>query len=123
MKRGCVLMNLLQILSAVLCVIGISLGQLLFKWVGLQIQIEANWFSWRVIIPVALAAIIYGTATLIWINLLRQVELNKAYVFMALSFVLVPFASYFIFREPITIYYLMGLLFIVLGITIAIRLG
>lgn len=114
-------MSFFQILSAVLCVVAISIGQILFKWAGLQIQTEVSWFSWRVMLPVGIAAIIYGTTTLVWINLLRNVALNKAYIFMALSFVLVPLASNIIFRESVTSFYLIGTLFIVIGIAFAIQ--
>ncbi|MCL6479982.1 MAG: EamA family transporter [Peptococcaceae bacterium] len=115
-------MNLIQTLSAVLCVTAISAGQLLFKWASLQIQIVGSWISWRVLITVGLAAIIYVLATLLWINLLQQVALNKAYVFMALSFVLVPIASYLIFREPITNGYLIGAILVIIGIMVATQL-
>lgn len=112
-------MNFYQVLSAVLCVLAISVGQILFKWTGLQIQAELNWFSWKVILPVGLAAIIYGGATLLWINLLRQIELNKVYIFMSLTFFLVPMGSFIVFREHITLGYLVGVVIVVIGLIVA----
>ena len=67
------------------------------------------------------AMFIYGVATLLWISLLRYVPLNKAYVFMALSFVLVPIASYFVFREHITVGYWIGVALIVSGVIVAAK--
>lgn len=68
-----------------------------------------------------LALFIYGIATLLWISLLRYVPLNKAYVFMALSFVLVPIASYYIFSEQITVGYWIGVALIVSGVIVAAK--
>jgi len=113
-------MTPLQILWAIACVFIIASGQLLFKKAGMEIQ-AVGWASWRVLTVVGAALFIYGVATLLWISLLRYVPLNKAYVFMALSFVLVPIASFFIFREQVTVGYWAGVALIVAGVIVAAK--
>lgn len=69
------------------------------------------------------ALAIYGIATLLWINLLRFVDLNKAYSFMALCFIIVPIASHYFFHEAITPGYVVGASLVVIGLVIATRFG
>lgn len=116
-------MTFIQTLLALICVVTISAGQLLFKRAGLEIQGAGGWLNWRVFFIVGVAGVIYGLATLLWINLLRDVALNKAYLFMALSFVFVPVASHFIFHEPLTTGFLIGGAIVVVGLFIATRFG
>jgi drug/metabolite transporter (DMT)-like permease len=106
---------------AIACVFIIAAGQLLFKKAGMEIQVVGSWLSWRVLAVVGAALFIYGVATLLWISLLRYVPLNKAYVFMALSFVLVPIASFFIFREQVSVGYWIGVGLIVSGVIVAAK--
>ena len=113
-------MSAMHILWALVTVVVISLGQLLFKFAGIEIQKAQTWLSLRVLFTVAAAGVIYVAATLIWINLLRYVPLNKAYVFAALSFVLVPIASHFLFHEPLTLGHGVGTALVVAGIVTAV---
>jgi len=109
-------MSAIHILWALVTVVVISLGQLLFKVAGIEIQKAQSWLAPRVLLTVAAAGVIYVAATLIWINLLRYVPLNKAYVFVALSFVLVPLASHFLFHESLTVGHWLGTALVVAGI-------
>lgn len=116
-------MTFIQIVYALVCVIAISAGQLLFKRAGMEIEAVGGWVSFKVLLTVAIALSIYGGATLLWINLLRQVDLNKAYLFMALSFVIVPVASHFVFHEAITAGYLAGTTLVAIGLVVATQCG
>ena len=116
-------MTVIQVIWALICVVTISAGQLLFKQAGVEIQEAGGWLTWRVVLIVGAAAVIYGLATLLWINLLRDIALNKAYLFMALSFVIVPVASHFVFHEPLTTGFLIGGALMVAGLFIATRFG
>jgi drug/metabolite transporter (DMT)-like permease len=116
-------MTALQIVWTLACVIIISSGQLLFKKAGLEIQSAGSWTSTRALVMIFFALAIYGVATLLWINLLRFVALNKAYSFMALCFIIVPIASHFAFRETITPGYAAGTALIILGLLVATRFG
>lgn len=116
-------MSSIQIAWALACVFIISSGQLLFKKAGIEIQAAGTWYSTRALVMLFCALAIYGIATLLWINLLRYVSLNKAYLFMALCFILVPIASHFFFREAITRGYVVGAALIISGLIVATRFG
>ncbi|WP_250507449.1 4-amino-4-deoxy-L-arabinose-phospho-UDP flippase [Caballeronia sp. GAFFF3] len=116
-------MTFLQILYAISCAFIISGGQILFKKAGLEIQSAGSWHSPRALTMIFFALAIYGVATLLWINLLRFVDLNKAYSFMALCFIIVPIASHFFFRDVITPGYVVGTSLVVVGLIVATRFG
>lgn len=116
-------MTPLQVIWALACAFIIAAGQLLFKKAGMEIQQAGTWNSTRALLIVFFALVIYGVATLLWINLLRFVSLNRAYTFMALCFIIVPIASHFAFRETITPGYAIGTLLVVLGLIVTTRFG
>lgn len=62
------------------------------------------------------ALILYGFATLLWVYLLQQIPLSKAYPFVALGFVLVPLAGQFLFGEIVPRIYWLGVMLILVGI-------
>jgi drug/metabolite transporter (DMT)-like permease len=116
-------MTILHTLWAIACVLAIATGQILFKFLGVEIQAGSSLFSAKVIIMALIAFSIYGGATILWIYLLRFVPLNKAYLFMSLSFVFVPLAGHFFLAEKITLGAIIGAIQIILGIFIASRFG
>ncbi len=111
-------MNTVQLTLAIGCVVAIAVGQVLFKRLGLEIEATGTWLQPRAILILGVALAIYGGATLLWIHLLRSVELSRAYPFMALSFVLVPIMSWWLFSEQLSASYLVGTLLIVGGIVV-----
>lgn len=116
-------MTLPQSLAVLFCVALISLGQVLFKHVGLLLTSSPNGLNMRILLTTAGAFAIYGLATLIWIYLLRTIPLSKAYPYMALSFVLVPLAAALLFSETINAPYVAGMVLIVAGIIVISRSG
>jgi len=62
------------------------------------------------------AVVLYGLGTLLWIFLLQQVSLSRAYPFVALGFVIVPLAGQFLFSEYVPKMYWLGVLLIICGI-------
>lgn len=106
-----------------ICVLGISVGQVLFKKISLLIHSSASILTSRVLFFSVIAAALYGGATILWIWALRGVELSRAYLFMALCFVFVPAMSWYFFGEQIRLGYLLGTLLIILGIFVAVRFG
>ena len=67
-----------------LCVLGISLGQMLFKRAALSITNAAHWQDWMLNGWLMLALLLYGITTLTWVWVLREVPLRLAYPFMGL---------------------------------------
>ncbi|MCT7527179.1 EamA family transporter [Aliarcobacter cryaerophilus] len=109
-------MSFFQIFLTVSCVLAISIGQLLFKKVSININQSDRLFSFEVLGTFSLAIFIYGLATLFWIYILKSIPLNQAYSFMALSFVFVSMGSYWFFNEKITLNIIIGLVLIILGL-------
>ncbi len=65
-----------------------------------------------------LALVIYGIATLLWVAVLQQVPLSRAYPFNALSFILVPVAGIVLLGEAATPRLFVGLALVVVGLVV-----
>ncbi|MFZ5561649.1 MAG: EamA family transporter [Pseudomonadota bacterium] len=105
-------------LLAVGCVIGIATGQLLFKACANAMTAAGGALTPRALVLLVIALGLYGTLTLAWVWLLKHAELGKIYPIMALSFVLIPLASHFLFGEEFTPRYFAGIGLIMLGIAV-----
>ncbi|EIF7173487.1 EamA family transporter, partial [Salmonella enterica] len=106
---------------AILCVIGIAAGQILFKLSARSLANSGSFFSYETL-PILLSAFaLYGVTTIAWIWVLQKIELSKAYPCMALAFVMVPIGSWLFLNEKISIQYYVGIAFIIFGIVIATR--
>ena len=101
-------------------------GQVLFKKVSLMIP---SLDSWRAIITLGsnvwflLAIGLYMLATFLWIDILRELPLSRAYPFIAIGFVLVPLAGHLFFSEPLNVRYFAGVALIVTGIYLTAMAG
>lgn len=106
---------------AVLCVIGLALGQILFKLSANSLAETGSFFAAKTASILLIAMTLYGVTTLAWVWLLQKSELGQVYPFMALAFILVPMGSYFIFGEKFQLQYFLGVALIIIGILITIR--
>lgn len=67
--------------------------------------------------PVFIVALaVYGAATLLWVAVLQQVPLSRAYAFTALTFVIVPVAAIFLFGETATPRFAIGVVLVIAGL-------
>jgi len=113
-----------KILALVLFALALAGGQILFKAAAQSIKGPIS-FDAQSLFQLAfnpfflLGLAIYTFAALYWVLLLRQVELSKAYLIVALALVLVPLAGTFLFREPFTARLLIGLVIILFGLAVA----
>ena len=106
-----------------ICVATIAVGQLIFKHVSLrlagaslsEIHNHPDALAW-----LAFAVALYGVTTVLWVMALRDLPLSRAYVFVALGFIIVPLGARFFFGEPLSLNYLLGALMIVIGIVITV---
>ncbi len=104
-------------------------GQLVIKWQvskagALPVGIVAQaGFLLRVLVnPWVLSGLIAALiAALSWMAALTKFDLGFAYPFMSLSFVLVLVLSVLFFREPMTVYKVIGMALIVLGLFVSSR--
>jgi drug/metabolite transporter (DMT)-like permease len=102
--------------KALICVLVIASGQVLFKVASGLIDPRDPLANPKGLGVLFFALAIYGAATLLWIAILRQAPLSRIYPFMALSFVVVPLASFFFLKEQISLSYWGGVALIVAGI-------
>tara|TARA_R110001606_G_scaffold134137_2_gene270381 strand:- start:29 stop:388 length:360 start_codon:yes stop_codon:yes gene_type:complete len=96
----------------------IAIGQVLFKMTSVRLTAQTGTPFYTVAFnPIFLLALtIYGSATLLWIYVLKVVPLSYAYSFMALTFVLVPLMAAFFLKEPLTVKYAIGACLIIAGL-------
>ncbi len=117
-------MTVPNLILVILCVIGISAGQILFKLASVSIPTSFEfdkWFAFACNKYFISALVIYGAATILWILALKRVELNIAYPFMALAFVIVPIAGYLFLGESIGSKTFFGAALIIVGLIISVR--
>ena len=104
-----------------LCVVGLSVGQVLFKKSANILKTLDS--PWKIIfeIPFLGALTVYGVTTLIWVWALQHVPLSRAYMIMALAFVIVPVLGHYFFDETINMRFAFGVLLIISGVLLSIR--
>jgi drug/metabolite transporter (DMT)-like permease len=102
----------------ILCVLGISLGQMLFKKAAQSIPDAATWQHWVLNGWLIAALALYGSTTLLWIWVLRHAPLHLAYPFMGLAFVVVPCLGWMFLGESIRLSTIVGGALILAGITV-----
>lgn len=111
---------LVQII-AFLCVLGIAVGQILFKLSANSLDQTGSYFAPRTAVILIMALALYGISTLAWIWVLQKVELGRVYPLMALAFVLVPLGSHFILGERFQSQYFVGIALIMIGIIVTVK--
>lgn len=109
----------LQILNLMFVAASLAAGQILFKSVANTIYVgdgSAGFLralvSWQFFAAITL----YGVSTLLWVHALMSIPLSQAYPFMALGFVLVPLAAYFVYGEQLDATYWMGVAALLVGL-------
>ncbi len=101
--------------------IGVGGGQILLKLAAARIAPGSS--LWVIMTePVLLAAVaLYGALGVIWLLILKQIPLNTAYPFVALSFVVTPLLAWHLLGErPVGAYFL-GIGLICIGVAITQR--
>ncbi len=101
------------------CVLAISAGQILFKLAARAATGDAG-FPWDLLNGYLLVAIVvYGSATLLWVWLLKTLPLNVVYPFVGLAFVIVPLLAAWLLAEPLDWRHLAGGALIAAGVAVA----
>lgn len=106
---------------ALLCVVGIAAGQILFKLSAIALRKHDTFFHQETITILFAAFALYGITTIAWVWVLQKIDLGKAYPLMALAFVIVPIGSYFFLGERFQSQYFVGVALISIGIIVAVR--
>lgn len=106
-------------LLTLLCVVCISIGQLLFKKAALALPPEPLVLDWLLNGWLIASLALYGLTTLGWVWILRYVPLNLAYPFMGLAFLVVPILAWLLLGESLQWRTLVGGMLIIAGVAIA----
>lgn len=106
---------------AVVCVVGIAIGQILFKLTANALAETGSIFAPKTLTVLLCALALYGLTTLLWIWVLQRGNLSRIYPIMALSFVLVPILSHFLLGEKFNTQYFVGVGLLLCGIVLTIK--
>lgn len=101
---------------ALVCVMGIAAGQIMFKFSAIAINQAGTFFAPRPLLLFGCTVALYGLTSIGWVLILRDAELGKIYPVMALAFVLVPLVSHWIFGETYSTGYFLGSFLIAAGL-------
>jgi drug/metabolite transporter (DMT)-like permease len=107
---------------AVLCsyAAGMAAGQILFKLASLRLPADGSLVeraysllqNWLFLAALAL----YLALSVLWVWILSFTPLSRAYLFVALSFALVPVLAGIVFSEPISLRLAIGMALILCGL-------
>jgi drug/metabolite transporter (DMT)-like permease len=112
-------MNAHNFLLTIVCVIGIAIGQILFKQAARSLVPSDGIIAMLTNAWLLIALLLYGGATLLWIYVLRSTPLALAYPLFALAFVIVPVLSAVFLGEPLRLSYFVGGALIIAGVSIS----
>ena len=109
------------VLTAMLCALAGSLGQLLFKTGSSSVGISlSSWLTnWRVLAGFFL----YGISAVGFIAALKHGKLSLLYPVIATSYIWVTLLSVWFLGEKINIYHWFGIALILSGVAIIVRGG
>lgn len=99
-------------------------GQVAFKFAANDIRsrVEASLGIWALLsAPLFAALILYAIATALWVWILTDTPLSRAYPFALLGAVLVPVASVLLFGERLNWTYPIGLAMVCAGVYLCVR--
>jgi len=108
-------------IAAVLCVVGLAIGQVLFKVSSVALATDGTLFTVRALTALLSAMVLYAVTSIAWVWVLQKIELGRIYPVMAFAFILVPIGSHLVFGEKFSTQYFIGVSLIMVGIIIACR--
>jgi drug/metabolite transporter (DMT)-like permease len=105
-------------ITAFLCVLGLSVGQILFKLSAISLNEGKSLLAPRVYVFFIAAMCLYGVTSLAWVWILQKVQLARVYPVMSFAFILVPIGSHWIFDDNLNAQYLVGVIILITGIIV-----
>jgi len=107
--------------AAIVCVIGMSLGQVLFKVSAVSLNESGSIFAPRTFLILSGTFVVYVLVSVGWVWVLRKAQLGEVFPFYSLAYILVPLASYHLFDERFSNGYLLGVALIIGGLLLCGR--
>lgn len=116
-------MSLQQVLLLVATVSLMSIGQILFKLAANDLS-GVNFSTISSLVKIftpwlMVALVCYALSTATWVGVLRITPLSRAYPFIALAFVIVPFLSSMFIGEKLRWNVLAGAVLILIGVFVS----
>lgn len=97
-----------------------AFGQILFKIAALRVGATGSLGERLTALAhngyFAVSVVLYAALTVVWVWILTFTPLSRAYVFVALSFIMTPFFAAALFGEPISMRLVVGIGLIVGGL-------
>jgi drug/metabolite transporter (DMT)-like permease len=114
-------MSLTQLSFILLTVIALSAGQILFKMAASSFEFSvAGLINGLLNIKLIIALVVYFSATIMWLLVLKATPLRLAYPFFGLAFFLVPILAHFVLGETINWSTFAGGALIALGVFVSV---
>jgi drug/metabolite transporter (DMT)-like permease len=110
--------NTFRFTAALLIVLMISIGQILFKVAAERLRAADGQLASHVLSVIALSLVLYGIATLGWIWVLQSYPLSRIYPLMALSFIFVPVGGMVLFDERLSFSFFAGTGLLLAGLSL-----
>jgi multidrug transporter EmrE-like cation transporter len=112
---------MINVAGLALITLTLSIGQVLFKKVGLSVQgvpvLDGLLIAARQ--PALYVGLtLYGGATLLWIWILSRVPLSQAYPWVAAGTAIVPFLGWYLYGERLSPVFWVGVALIMAGIVV-----
>lgn len=115
-------MTFVQYLLACLFGIALAAGQILFKVAADQHTPDGETLPFIQIIfslPLIAACIIYALTIILYVFLLQQIPLSRAYLFSMAGSAIVPLFAIVIFKEEFSVKYIIGVLLVISGVAVS----
>lgn len=111
----------IQLLLILTVVAALSVGQVLFKLAADAISFDQGVSLVVLIQPkLIIALLVYASATILWLLVLRITPLRLAYPFVGLAFIFVPLLAHFLLDESIGANTFLGGSLILAGIWVSV---
>lgn len=119
-------MSAIQITLLLAYAVGMSLGQFLFKLAAVSLSpykgaaptIGERLFQLGLNPYFVAAILMYAGLSVLWVWILTFTPLSRAYPFVALTIIITPLVSHFLFVEPLGVKFFIGLSFVAVGLVL-----
>jgi len=115
-------MTLIQYILATIFSLSLVVGQILFKIAADQKTAEGEIYSIFQIIfslPMISACVLYGLTIILYVHLLQQIPLSRAYLFSIAGSAVIPIIAVLVFKEDFNLRYLIGMILVIAGLTVS----
>lgn len=113
-------MKPLLLVASLIFAVSLGVGQLFFKLAAedIKLRLSTSWLQAALSPWLISALFLYAFTTLLWIWILSQSALSKAYPFALLGAAFVPMLSYFVLGETLSVSFFIGMALVISGILV-----